>query len=332
MMKLKLGILDQSPISMGSNATAALHNSINLAVFAEEAGFNSLMYSEHHGVEAYGSSSPELFAAIILSKTQRIKVGTGGIMMRNYSAYKIAEWTKLLGSLYPERFILGLGKAPGGLKDAVMALNNHRPTVLSNLEVKLEEVIQFLKEEKGVYDGLIAQPKNLQHLPDIVWLGSGMTSAEEAARNGVGYSFAAFMNRESGTGITEAYLDQFDRSQYASAPLLQVAVAVSVADNIEEARQNAYGMAYQFLQSRQLSNPEVLLPPEVVMQRIKSGADEEAFFKTLDQIIIETPQSVYGRLQRIAEKYNTDDLLILCNMYREEDRINTYKSIIKNNQ
>jgi alkanesulfonate monooxygenase SsuD/methylene tetrahydromethanopterin reductase-like flavin-dependent oxidoreductase (luciferase family) len=180
-----------------------------------------------------------------------------------------------------------------------MALNNHRPTVLSNLEIKLEEIIQFLKEEKGVYEGLIAQPKNLQYLPDIVWLGSGMTSAEEAARHGVGYSFAAFMNRENGTGITEAYLDQFDRSQYASAPSLQVAVAVSVADNIEQARQNAYGMAYQFLQSRQLSNPEVLLPPEAVMQRIKSGADEEVFFKTLDQIIVETPQSVYGRLEKI---------------------------------
>jgi alkanesulfonate monooxygenase SsuD/methylene tetrahydromethanopterin reductase-like flavin-dependent oxidoreductase (luciferase family) len=111
-MKLKLGILDQSPISMGSNATTALHNSINLAVFAEEAGFNSLMYSEHHGVEAYGNSSPELLAAVILSKTQRIKVGTGGIMMRNYSAYKIAEWTKLLGTLYPERFILDWERLP----------------------------------------------------------------------------------------------------------------------------------------------------------------------------------------------------------------------------
>ncbi len=111
-MKLKLGILDQSPVTMGNNAASALANSINLALFAEEAGYHSLMYSEHHGVEAYGSSSPELLSAIVLSKTKRIKVGTAGIMMRNYSAYKMAEWAKLLGTLYPERFVLGLGKAP----------------------------------------------------------------------------------------------------------------------------------------------------------------------------------------------------------------------------
>lgn len=148
-MKLKLGILDQSPATMGGNAAAALANSINLAVLAEETGFHSIMYSEHHGVEAYASSSPELLAAIVLSKTNRIKVGTAGIMMRNYSAYKIAEWTKMLSTLYPERFILGLGKAPGGLKDAVMALNNHKPVVLSNMETKLEEIIQFIKDEEG---------------------------------------------------------------------------------------------------------------------------------------------------------------------------------------
>ncbi|MCJ7935710.1 MAG: MsnO8 family LLM class oxidoreductase [Chryseobacterium sp.] len=200
-MKLKLGILDQSPVAMGDNAASALNNSINLALMAEEKGFHSVMYSEHHGVEAYGSSSPELLAAVILSRTKKIKVGTAGIMMRNYSAYKIAEWAKMLSSIYPGRFILGLGKAPGGLKDAVMALNSHKPVILSNLETKLEEVIRFIKEEKEIYEGLIAQPANLKDLPEIVWLGSGKTSASEAAKHGIGYSFAAFMNSEGGRKI-----------------------------------------------------------------------------------------------------------------------------------
>ncbi|WP_454046065.1 MsnO8 family LLM class oxidoreductase [Chryseobacterium sp. Marseille-Q8038] len=330
-MKLKLGILDQSPTTMGGNAASALKNSLNLAVLAEEMGFHSIMYSEHHGVEAYGSSSPELLAAIVLSKTNRIKVGTAGIMMRNYSAYKIAEWSKMLSTLYPERFILGLGKAPGGLKDAVMALNNHKPVVLSNMETKLEEIIQFIREEEGVYDGLIAQPAHVQHIPEIMWLGSGMTSAREAAKHGIGYSFAAFMNSENGKENTDAYLREFDATQYFPKPSLQVTVAISVADNIEEARRNAYGMAYQFLQSRQLVSPDAVLSPEAVEQRVLGTQDEEEFFTVLNRIMIETPQSVDQKLHQVAERYNTDDLLILCNMYREEDRINTYKSIIKNN-
>ncbi|CAH0250698.1 MsnO8 family LLM class oxidoreductase [Chryseobacterium sp. Bi04] len=331
-MKLKLGILDQSPTSMGGNASSALTNSINLALLAEETGFHSVMYAEHHGVEAYGSSSPELLAAIILSKTKRIKVGTAGIMMRNYSAYKIAEWTKLLGSIYPGRFILGLGKAPGGLKDAVMALNNHKPVVLSNMETKLQEIIQLIKEEKGVYENLIAQPTHLQHLPEIIWLGSGMTSAIEAAKHGIGYSFAAFMNSENGKENTEAYLQKFDRTQYASSSSLQVTVAASVAETIEKATRNAYGMAYQFLQSRQLVSPEALFPPEIVEQKVLGTQDEKEFFRILDRMVIETSQSISARLEHIAEKYNTDNILVLSNMYREEDRISTYQSIIKNNK
>jgi luciferase family oxidoreductase group 1 len=308
-----------------------LENSINLALLAEETGFHSIMYSEHHGVEAYGSSSPELLAAVILSKTSRIKIGTAGIMMRNYSAYKIAEWTKMLSTLYPERFILGLGKAPGGLKDAVMALNNHKPVVLSNMETKLEEIIQLIRDEEGIYDGLIAQPTHVQSIPEIMWLGSGMTSAKEAAKHGVGYSFAAFMNSENGMENTEAYLREFDNTQYFSQPSLQVAVAVSVADTLDTARRNAYGMAYQFLQSRQLVSPNAVLSPEAVEQKVLGTQDEDEFFTFLERIIIETPQSVKQRLQQISEKYNTDNILILCNMHREEDRIHTYKSIIENN-
>ncbi|RLJ32214.1 luciferase family oxidoreductase group 1 [Chryseobacterium sp. 7] len=331
-MKLKLGILDQSPTTMGGSAAAALENSINLALLAEEMGFHSIMYSEHHGVEAYGSSSPELLAAIVLSKTNRIKIGTAGIMMRNYSAYKISEWTKMLSTLYPERFILGLGKAPGGLKDAVMALNNHKPVILSNMETKLEEIIQFIKDEKGVYDGLIAQPTHVKHIPEIMWLGSGMTSATEAAKHGIGYSFAAFMNSGNGIENTEAYLREFNDTQYFSQPSLQIAVAVSVAETLDQAKRNAYGMAYQFLQSRQLASPNAVLPAEEIEQRILGTHDEEEFFTILERIIIETPESVNQKLQKVSEKYNTDNLLILCNMHREEDRINTYKNVINNNK
>jgi len=331
-MKLKLGILDQSPTVKGGSALDALKNSIDLAVFADKAGFHNILYSEHHGVEAYGSSSPEILSAVTLSRTQRIKVGTGGIMMKNYSAYKLAEWAKMLGSLYPERFILGLGKAPGGLKDAVSALNNHRPVILSSQETKLEEIIQYIKGEEGIYDGLIAQPRDLVHLPEILWLGSGVQSAREAAKHGISYSYADFMGNEKGTASTDTYLNEFDRNQYSPVPSLQVAVAVSVAENLQSARHNAYGMAYQFLQARHIQAPEALLPTEIIEAKISGSEDEEEFFKILSHIIIDTPDHISGRLQEKAEEYNTDEIMILCNMYHETNRMNTYKSIILANQ
>ncbi|MCJ7935711.1 MAG: hypothetical protein MUW56_19310 [Chryseobacterium sp.] len=116
-----------------------------------------------------------------------------------------------------------------------------------------------------------------------------------------------------------------------AVPSLQIAVAASIAESLEKARRNAYGMAYQFLQSRQLVSPDVLFPSEIVEQKILGTKDEEEFFTILNRMIIETPESVSGRLQQIAEKYNTDDILVLCNMYREKDRISTYQHLIKNN-
>ncbi|KMQ62969.1 hypothetical protein ACM46_13505 [Chryseobacterium angstadtii] len=327
-MKLKLGILDQSPTIEGGSALQALKNSIDLALFADKAGFHQVVYSEHHGVSAYGSSSPEILSAVVLEKTRRIKVGTGGIMMKNYSAYKIAEWAKMLGSFYPGRFVLGLGKAPGGLKDAVSALNNHRPVILSSQEAKLEEIIRYIKEEKGVYHDLIAQPTDLQQFPEILWLGSGIQSATEAAKHGVGYSYADFMKNDAGIESTETYLNEFDRNQYSPVPSLQVAVAVSVASSADEAKRNAYGMAYQFMQARHVQAPEPLLSSEIIEQRISGSADEEEFFKILDHIVADTPTQISKRLQEKAEEYNTDEIIVLCNMFREKDRMDTYKSLI----
>lgn len=327
-MKLKLGILDQSPVISGGSALTALNNSIDLAVFADEAGFHSIMYAEHHGVEAYGSSSPELLAATVLGKTKQIKVGTAGIMLRNYSAYKIAEWTKILSALYPERFILGLGKAPGGLKDAVQALNSNKPPVLYNPENKLAEIIRYIRDEEGIYDGLIAQPQNLLYLPEIIWLGSGITSAEEAAKYGVGYSYADFMRNGQETDSTETYLNEFNATGYTNTPSLQIAVAASVASDPEEARYNAYGMAYQFWQARHLQAPGALLPSEQVEKMIMGTENEEEFLNILDRIIADSPKNINGRLQEISAKYNTGNILVLCNMYSEETRMHTYKCII----
>jgi len=329
-MKLKLSILDQSPVIKGGTAKFALRNSLELARMADESGYHSILYSEHHGVGAYGSSSPELLTAIVLAETKRIKAGTGGIMLRNYSAFKIAEWSKMLATMFPDRFILGLGKAPGGLKDAVLALNNNKPPVLSDLNKKLEEIIAYITGQNPVYEDLIAQPEKPSALPEILWLGSGVGSAKEAAAKGVGYSMAGFISDNAGEDAYNVYHKEFNNNGYTDKPVFQVALSVSVASDTTQARKNAYGMTYQFVQSRKLLAPDKLMPYAEVEALVTGSDDESLFYSLLDKVVIGTPDTISSQLEEKAIQYKTNDLMLLCNMFNEEDRLFTYKSIIEN--
>lgn len=328
-MELKLSILDQTPVVKDGNASLALNNSLALAKMADELGYHSILYSEHHGVEAYGSSSPEILAATVLAATNNIKVGTGGIMLRNYSAFKIAEWAKMLATFYPDRFILGLGKAPGGLKDAILALNGHKLPVLNNINEKLEEIIAYLKEQNYKDTELFAQPTHVSVLPEITWLGSGENSAKEAAQYGISYSMADFITDGSNTEIRKIYREGFNHAGYKDQPSLQVAISVSVAETLEKARYNAFGMVYQFLQSRKILAPSTLKPSEEVQTLIEGSEDQALFNALLDKVVIGTPDTIHSKLEEKAQQYGSDDLVILSNMFREEDRLFTYKSIIQ---
>ncbi len=329
-MKLKLSILDQSPVIKGGTAELALRNSLELARMADVSGYHSILYSEHHGVGAYGSSSPELLTAIVLAETKKIKAGTGGIMLRNYSAFKIAEWPKMLATMFPHRFILGLGKAPGGLKDAVLALNNNKPPVLNDLNKKLEEIIAYIKGQNPVYVDLVAQPEEPLVLPEILWLGSGVGSAKEAAAKGVGYSMAGFISDNAGEDAYNVYHEEFNNDGYTDKSVFQVALSVSVAADTEQARKNAYGMVYQFVQSRKLLAPDKLMPYAEVEALVAGSDDESLFYSLLDKVVIGTPDTISSQLDKKAIQYKTDDLMLLCNMFNEEDRLFTYKSIIEN--
>lgn len=111
---MKLSILDQIPIAKGMTAQQALHNSVALAKNADDLGYERFWLAEHHNTRTLASSAPEITATYIAAQTNRIHVGTGGIMMMHYSALKIAEQFNTLSAFAPGRVDLGLGRAPGG--------------------------------------------------------------------------------------------------------------------------------------------------------------------------------------------------------------------------
>src|SRR4051794_29925781 len=110
---MRISVLDQSPISEGSSGPDALANTLDLARLADSLGYHRYWVAEHHGGTMLAGPSPEVLIGPIASATERIRVGSGGVMLPHYSPLKVAESFSLLSGLYPGRIDLGLGRAPG---------------------------------------------------------------------------------------------------------------------------------------------------------------------------------------------------------------------------
>src|ERR1700720_4314680 len=120
---LRISILDQSIVPKGSTASQAIANTIELAKQAEVSGFHRFWASEHHNSAMIAGSAPELLMVRLATETQTIRIGSGGIMLPNHSALKVAENFRLLETMYPGRIDLGIGRAPGGDRLTAQLLN-----------------------------------------------------------------------------------------------------------------------------------------------------------------------------------------------------------------
>src|SRR5512133_633736 len=121
-----LSVLDQSPISEGSTGADALRNTLDLAQLADELGYHRYWLAEHHGGTMLAGPSPEVLIGPVAMATERIRVGSGGVMLPHYSPLKVAETFSILAALAPGRIDLGLGRAPGTDQMTMLALQRDR--------------------------------------------------------------------------------------------------------------------------------------------------------------------------------------------------------------
>src|SRR5499426_4155839 len=148
-----LSILDLSPVSTGSTGAAALRNTLDLAMLADRLGYKRYWVAEHHNLPSVASSAPEIMIGQIAAATERIRVGSGGVMLPNHAPLMVAERFKVLEALFPGRIDLGLGRAPG--TDPVTSYALRRRQGLSENEdddflQRFQELILF--ESQGFPD------------------------------------------------------------------------------------------------------------------------------------------------------------------------------------
>jgi len=327
---IKLGVLDQVYVSEGRTAADGLQESASLAQAAETLGYSRFWVSEHHSMRALAFSSPEVLIAHLAAATSRIRVGSGGVMLPHYSAYKVAENFRLLEALHPGRIDLGLGRAPGGTPLATRALQQDKYVDVNNYPQQVLDLIGFLHNalpEGHAFEKLIAAP-DIPTAPEIWMLGSSHESAIFAAMLGTSYGFAEFFGTPGGEEAAQYYKERFKPNPLLHGqPRSLIATLAICAETEEEANLLATSSDLLFLGIR--TGMEMQFLPSVQTARDYPYREMDLLHirELRKRRAIGTPEQVKARLLELGEAYHADEILINSPIHDPKARIRSYELI-----
>lgn len=324
---IKLGILDQSHIGEGQTAADALADTTRMAQKAEQLGYSRYWISEHHASRMLSFSSPEIFIAHIAAATSRIRVGSGGVMLPHYSAYKVAENFKLLEALHPGRIDVGLGRAPGGMPIATRALQENKYVDINKYPQQILDLVGYLYgklPEGHHFTGLHAAP-SIPNPPEVWLLGSSFESARIAAQLGTAYAFAQFFGTPGGETAMQHYQEHFQPSISNDRPHSMVAALAICADTEEEANQLALSTDLFFLLLENGVDQHAFPSVQTAIDYPYTEQDLYRINRARERRIIGTPEQVKAGILRLAEQYNADEVLVMSSLHNFDARVKSYR-------
>lgn len=328
MADLKLSVLDQAPISEGMTGAQALRNSVDLAQLADELDYERYWVAEHHGTPALACASPEALIGPIGTKTSRIRVGSGGVMLPHYSPLRVAESFSMLSGLFPGRVDLAVGRAAGSDPTTAFALQrDRRQAAPDDFPAQLVELMAYLDDDmpKDHPFARLTQLPGRPELPDLWLLGSSAQSGLWAAELGIPYAFADFINAD-GAEIMTRYRNEFTPSQRAPKAKSIVAVWALCADTEEEARRLAASSKMMFT----LFFRGQLIPIPPVEKALKFLAEQPPADGAMRRrSIVGTPDVVRAGIEKVAEEYGADEVMVVTITYDHAARRRSYE-LIKN--
>lgn len=326
---MRISVLDQSPISEGSNGTEALRNTLDLARAADRLGFHRYWVAEHHGGPMLAGPSPEVLIGPIASATERIRVGSGGVMLPHYSPLKVAENFSMLAGLFPNRVDLGIGRAPGSDGHTMLALQrDRRQAAPDDFPQQLAELLGYFEDALPHGHPFARYAKWLPGRPgrpDPWLLGSSAQSALWAAELGLPYSFADFINPQ-GAEIARDYQARFQPSRRRETPEVSVGVWAIAAETDEEARLLATSARMSMTLLRQGRLIEIP-PVEKAVRFLESQGSPIDGRPAGRRTIVGTPARVREQIEAVGEEYGAEEAIVVTITHDHAARRRSYELI-----
>jgi luciferase family oxidoreductase group 1 len=336
-----LSILDLSPVAAGSTGAQSLRNSLDLARLADRLGYTRYWVAEHHNLPSIASSAPDIMIGQIAAATERMRVGSGGVMLPNHAPLMVAERFKVLEALFPGRIDLGLGRAPGTDPVTSYALRRRQDTGGDDdFLQRFQELILFENNafpEGHPFRAIRAMPQDVA-LPPIWLLGSSGYSAQLAAMVGAGYSFAHHFADHDPVEAMLSYREQFKpRAALASeasgqrgdsivraAPYAILACAAVCADSDAEAERLASTIDLNFVRRRR-GEYLPLESPEQAVAYPYSPAERGLIARNRARLFVGSKATVRERLEAMIAATKADEVMVTTMIYDHAARRHSYE-------
>ena len=312
-----LSMLDLVAVREGRSVADALAVARRTAQHAEQLGFARYWLAEHHNMAGIASSATAVLVGHIAGATQRIRVGSGGVMLPNHAPLVVAEAFGTLAELYPGRIDLGLGRAPGTDRETMRALRRDR--VESEQDFPRDvAALQRLLDEPVEGQRVVAMPGAGTRVP--IWLlGSSLFSAQLAAERGLPYAFASHFAPRLLMQALDTYRRQFRASATLERPRVIIGVPLVAAPTDDEAQYLATSV-YQRVLGILHNDRQRLQPPQAGFVESLAPGERAGIADFLGCAVVGGPETVRQGFAALLEATRADELMLVCDVYQPELR------------
>ncbi|NYD72514.1 MsnO8 family LLM class oxidoreductase [Leifsonia soli] len=329
MSSIPLNVLDLASRPAGGTNADAVAGTIALAQAAERLGYERFWVAEHHGMPAIASSAPAVLIAGIAAATDRIRVGSGGVMLPNHAPLVVAEQFGTLRALYGDRIDLGIGRAPGTDGATAMALRRSPEGLgVEDFPQQLLDLFGFFyggMSDANPLHGITAIP-GLGDAPQIWLLGSSGYSAQVAAALGIPFAFAHHFADENTEAALNLYRSRFEPSDTLAEPHTMIAVNVIADEDPQTVRSLSLPGQLSFLRMRQGLKPEPVSVEEALAHEF-TPLEEEFIAARNARQAIGTPDEVSARLESLLASTQVDELMVSSGAATLEGRIRSLEIV-----
>jgi luciferase family oxidoreductase group 1 len=320
---LALSVLDLAPVTVGSTPAQTFANTLDLARQAERLGYRRFWLAEHHNMPGIASAATAVLVGYVAGGTSTIRVGAGGVMLPNHAPLQVAEQFGTLGSLYPGRIDLGLGRAPGTDQPATQALRRY----YQGAEEFPADVVELLGYFDPVKEGQLVQAVPGAGVEMEAWiLGSSLFGAQLAAALGLRYAFASHFAPAMLEQALSVYRRNFRPSRHLQQPHVMLALNVVAADT-DAAASRLFTTQQQAFVNLRRGRPGLVPPPLESAEAINTyctAAERAGIDAALQCAAVGSAATVREKMQAFVQQHRPDELMLTANVFDHAARVRSF--------
>ncbi|KRG16338.1 LLM class flavin-dependent oxidoreductase [Lederbergia galactosidilytica] len=321
-IQIPVSVLNLVPIRQDQGPKEAIDSMVDLAQATEEMGYTRYWIAEHHNTSTLVSSATSILIKHTLEHTEKIRVGSGGVMLPNHAPLVVAEQFGTMETIYPGRLDLGLGRAPGTDMLTANALRRSKSDTVYTFPDDVKSLLTYFgpEEKQGAVKAFPGIGTNIP----IYILGSSPDSAHLAARLGLPYVFASHFAPRWMADAIEIYRSEFRPSEYLAKPYMIVCLNVIAAETNEEAERESTTMQQFFLNVVRGSSMK-LSPPVNNMDTLWNEHEKAIASNMSSFTFMGDKETVRAQFKQFQDQYNVDEIMAVSYIFDPDKQKRSYE-------